>query len=79
MAKEARIVSAPLSAEAYGRGRKLPSIKAAQIHAVEVDDQDDPVSVLCGKVKAISVLADSSEYNRYPVTCPRCRRLLPPR
>jgi hypothetical protein len=76
MAKEARIVSAPLAAGAYGA---LNSVRSALIHAVEVNDADQPISVLCRKVRVASILDDAAEYNRYPVTCPTCRRRLPPR
>lgn len=69
-ANKKRIVSAPLSGAAY------VTTKSTLIHAVEVDSDDTPLRVLCGKVKVSSVLDDSSQYDVDPITCPVCIRKL---
>lgn len=70
--KEPRIVSAPVAAGAYPK-----KFDSTLIHAVEVDDDDTPVSVLCRRVRLESILDDASQYNREPVSCPACLRRLP--
>lgn len=71
--REPRIVSAPVAGGAYPKGK----IDSTLIHAVEVDENNVPVSVLCRRVKLESILDDSTQYNIQPVSCPACLRRLP--
>lgn len=68
-----RIVSAPVAGAAYPRG----GIRSTLIHAVQLTERGEVQKVLCGKVKPSSILDDASQYNRFTVTCPTCKKRLP--
>lgn len=67
-----KIVSAPMGAAAVRPGKNATGYLC---HAVELDADDCPARVLCGKAKPQHILADDSLYGgRDAVDCPACLR-----
>lgn len=64
-----RVVSAPLGARDYTT--KLPGA-GLLVHAVEIDEHENPIRALCERVKPASILHDSSQYDIFGVTCKMC-------
>lgn len=65
-----RIVSAGVSAGCYPKSHKWDTARCLS-HVVEVREDGSVIRTFC-RVKAESILADSSQYNLYPVDCPKC-------
>lgn len=73
MSRELRMVSAPMGAVLRGRGKQEV---AYLTHAVKIDENDDVVSVVCGRAKPEHILGDLTAYNGPKVDCPRCLQLI---
>jgi len=71
--KACRIVSAPVAAAAYPKGKAI----APLVHAVFVNASGNAQEVLCG-LNVDRVLGNKSLYNVEPLSCPECKRLVPP-
>lgn len=66
--RAAGFISAPLAGGAYAKGLDGKAL----YHCVEVDADEQPVRVLCGRVKVEHVLDDVTQYDKHDVSCKTC-------
>ena len=71
------IVTTEVAASCYPRNFDWKSGKCL-VHAVEIDEHGEFVTVLCRGVKLDSLLPDSALFYLHPLTCPRCLTKLKP-
>lgn len=66
-----RVVSAGVLAGCYPKSHNWSTDKC-HYHAVQLDADGMPASVLCGKVKLESINDDATQFNKHDITCAPC-------